>query len=198
MVDPDPIIEKVMNSGHLSVLEHMSFSFAIEGVSRSLLAQLTRHRIASFSVESQRYVSQAGFGYVVPPAIKELGELYERTYAEQMTQISQWYMTWVTLLGNNEKGREDARYVLPNACTTKLVLTMNARELLHFFNLRCCNRAQWEIRALADEMLRQCRDILPQVFEKAGAPCTYGACPEGEKTCGHPRRSENIVEEAHS
>ncbi|MBR5231888.1 MAG: FAD-dependent thymidylate synthase [Clostridia bacterium] len=185
--DQTAFLEKIMESKHLSVLEHASFTFAIEGVSRVLLAQLTRHRIASFSVQSQRYVSLAGenFAYIVPPAIRALGDETVEKYNSQMLQMQQWYIEWQQALGaKGESSNEDARFVLPNACETRLVLTMNTRELLHFFELRCCSRAQWEIRALANEMLRLCKETAPVLFEKAGPGCVRGICPEGEKTCG--------------
>jgi len=185
--DQSAFLEKIMESKHLSVLEHASFTFAIEGVSRVLLAQLTRHRIASFSVQSQRYVSLSGdnFAYIVPPAIKNLGDAALEKYHAQMAQMQQWYIEWQQALGaKGESSNEDARFVLPNACETRLVLTMNTRELLHFFELRCCSRAQWEIRALATEMLRLCKQTAPILFANAGPGCVRGACPEGGKTCG--------------
>ena len=174
-----------MASGHLSVLEHASFTFGVSGVSRALLAQITRHRIASFSVQSQRYVSlEKGFGYIVPPRIRELGEAAVKEFEAQMAQMQAWYQSWQKKLGSGEGSNEDARFVLPNACETHITVTMNARELLHFFSLRCCNRAQWEIRALAREMLRQCKQVSPVIFESAGPGCVRGACPEGAKSCG--------------
>lgn len=176
-----------MASGHMSVAEHASYTFLIEGVSRALLAQITRHRIASFSVQSQRYVAmKGGFPYVIPPSIEALGEDVVEFYKAQMEKISEWYDYWLDVLG--DKGAEDARFVLPNACETNLVLTMNARELDHFFSLRCCNRAQWEIRELADRMLEQCREIEPELFRKAGPGCVRGKCPEGKMSCGRPRK----------
>lgn len=184
--DQKAFLEKIMESGHLSVLEHASFTFAIEGVSRVLLAQLTRHRIASFSVQSQRYVSLADtFAYIVPPAIKNLGEAAEARYHAQMAQMHEWYTQWQQELGaKGESSNEDARFVLPNACETRLILTMNTRELMHFFELRCCSRAQWEIRALATEMLRLCKEKAPVLFANAGPGCLRGGCPEGGKSCG--------------
>ena len=180
-------LQSAIDGGHLSVLEHMNFTFAVSGVSRTLLAQITRHRIASFSVQSQRYVSMgAGFDYVVPPSIEALGEEAAAEFARQMETMGTWYEAWQERLGNaGERSNEDARFVLPNACATRMLLTMNARELLHFFELRCCSRAQWEIRALADEMLRQAKEVAPLLFEKAGASCVAtGRCPEGAMTCG--------------
>ena len=154
--DQTGFVNRIMAMGHESVLEHASFTFAVEGVSRVLLAQLTRHRIASFSVQSQRYVSyEKGFGYIIPPRIAA-----------------------------GEGGNEDARFVLPGACETRLIMTMNVRELRHFFSLRMCERAQWEIRALATEMHRRCMEIAPLLFADAGPGCLRGVCPEGEKTCG--------------
>ena len=184
--DQAAFVRGVMESGHLSTVEHASFTFAVEGVSRSLLAQITRHRIASFSVQSQRYVSmEAGFDYVAPPAIEALGEEALARYHEQMEQMHSWYAQWQRELGGSgEKANEDARFVLPNACATRLLVTMNARELLHFFSLRCCMRAQWEIRALAWEMLEQARRVAPTLFEVAGPGCIGGQCPEGERSCG--------------
>ncbi len=183
--DTGSFLENVMSSGHLSVLEHASFTFFVEGVSRSLLAQLTRHRIASFSVQSQRYVSMAGgFDYVVPPAIKALGEEAVEEYGAQMAQMADWYARWQEKLGGGPSANEDARFVLPNACETRLTMTMNLRELLHFFSLRCCSRAQWEIRAMATEMLRVCRREAPSIFANAGPGCLRSACPEGKRSCG--------------
>ncbi len=184
--DQSAFIEKLMKMGHESVLEHTSFTFGIEGVSRVLLAQLTRHRIASFSVQSQRYVSyENGFGYIIPPSIEALGDEAAEEYRKQMETIEGWYRTWQERLGKEgEKSNEDARFVLPNACETRILMTMNTRELLHFFSLRMCNRAQWEIREMAGQMLRLCLETAPVLFRDAGPACLRGACPEGEKSCG--------------
>lgn len=156
-----------------------------------LLAQLTRHRLASFSVQSQRYVSKANeqgcFSYILPPAIEALGEEAVAEYDRQMMTMQQWYNDWQARLGNaGEASNEDARFVLPNAAETRMVLTMNARELLHFFRMRCCNRAQWEIREMAWKMLELARPTAPYIFADAGAPCIHGVCPEGKMTCGNP------------
>ena len=188
-------IEKLASMGHESPIEHVSFTFAVEGVSRSLLAQITRHRIASFSVRSQRYVNEAGFGYVIPPEIAGL-DVTELAFNEMMADADRNYK-WLTArltekhirsgmakADARKKAQEDARFVLPNACETQMIFTMNARELLHFFGKRCCNRAQWEIRALAEEMLRLCRGVAPHIFAKAGPPCVWGSCPEGGMSCG--------------
>ena len=186
--DQRGFVERVMQRGHLSVTEHASFTFAVEGVSRALLAQLTRHRIASFSVQSQRYVSMAdGFDYVIPPAIEALGEDERQEFIRQMETMHTWYCHWQEKLGGaKESANEDARFVLPNAAATRLVMTMNARELMHFFSLRCCNRAQWEIREMAWKMLELARPTAPYIFVDAGAPCIHDTCPEGKMTCGSP------------
>ena len=183
--DQSAFVQKIMGMGHESVLEHASFTFGVEGVSRVLLAQLTRHRLASFSVQSQRYVSyETGFGYIVPPKIEALGEEACAEYHRQMQQMHEWYCGWQEKLGTGEGSNEDARFVLPGACETRLMMTMNVRELRHFFSLRMCTRAQWEIRALATEMHRLCMEIAPALFADAGSGCLRGACPEGAKSCG--------------
>ncbi len=187
--DQSAFVRKLIEMGHLSPVEHASFTFGIEGVSRSLLAQITRHRIASFSVKSQRYVGEGGaggvFNYIIPPRIAALGESEVREFARQMEQIQQWYDYWLDKLKDyGDSAKEDARFVLPNATETKLVVTMNARELMHFFSIRCCNRAQWEIRRLATEMLRLVRQVAPVLFREAGPRCLVGPCPEGPMSCG--------------
>ena len=183
--DQTDFVHKIMSMGHDSVLEHASFTFGIEGVSRTLLAQITRHRVASFSVQSQRYVSyEKGFSYIVPPKIEALGTDAVAEFERQMDTMHQWYTQWQEKLGAGEGGNEDARFVLPGACETRMMVTMNVRELRHFFSLRMCSRAQWEIRALACEMHRLCMEVAPALFENAGPGCLRGACPEGEKTCG--------------
>lgn len=165
---------------HQSPLEHVSFTFGIEGVSRAMLAQITRHRIASFSVQSQRYVNMDEFGYVIPPSIAANQDALDE-YEHFMDRADLVY----TYLRSSGIPAEDARFVLPNACETRMIVTMNARELLHFFSLRCCKRAQWEIRAVADEMLRLCKEVAPEIFAKAGPGCVRGRCPEGKMGCKH-------------
>lgn len=183
--DVSGFIKKLISLGHLSPIEHASFTFAIEGVSRSLLAQITRHRIASFSVKSQRYVrAEGGFNYIIPPAIQALGKDAVKEFKSQMDTIYSFYEGWLSRLEKGEKGNEDARFVLPNASESKMIVTMNARELLHFFDLRCCNRAQWEIREIAWEMLRLVIQVAPSLFLNAGPSCVGGKCKEGTMTCG--------------
>lgn len=199
-------IKMLVDLGHESPVEHVSFTFGIEGVSRSLLAQITRHRIASFSVQSQRYVREGDFDYVVPPEIAAVPEAM-REFQKAMEESQRHYDEITRLLaekhgktfmenGMNEKEAksaaqkkaiEDARFVLPNACDTKIILTMNVRSLYNFFKLRCCNRAQWEIRALAWEMLRQVRTVAPNLFSNAGPGCLSGSCTEGKMSCGRQK-----------
>ena len=186
--DQTAFVEKLREMGHESVFEHASFTFGIEGVSRVLLAQITRHRQASFSVQSQRYVSyEDGFGYIMPPKIAALGEDAQAEFARQMDTMHLWYTQWQERLGPGEGGNEDARFVLPGACETRMMVTMNVRELRHFFSLRMCSRAQWEIRELATRMHALCMEVAPALFANAGPGCLRGACPEGEKSCGKAR-----------
>jgi thymidylate synthase (FAD) len=175
------LLGKVISSGHHSVLEHASFTFGVEGVSRALLAQLTRHRIASFSVQSQRYVKfKSGVDFVFPSTIKKDKKLLEQ-YNNFLKSTEILYKEFL------DAGipAEDARYILPNAATTQIIITMNARELRHFFSLRCCNRSQWEIKDLACHMLNLVRKEVPLLFEDAGPDCAREGCHE-TFTCGKP------------
>lgn len=177
------LIRKLIAMGHHSPLEHASFTFGIEGVSRALSHQLVRHRIASYSQKSQRYVSERNFAYITPPSISANPEARER-YRKIMHQINRSYQQLAMTVD-----REDARYILPNACATSLVVTMNCRALHNFFRQRCCNRAQWEIRKLAWKMLALVREQAPTIFAKAGARCDVdGICSEGEMSCGRWQR----------
>lgn len=197
-------VRMLASMGHESPIEHVSFTFAVEGVSRALLAQITRHRIASFSVQSQRYVRLDDFQFVIPPEV-EADPQSKALFLEAMRKQGEEYLTLCASLqakhtaellaqGLPEKeavkkaeklANEDARFVLPNACETKMMITMNARELKHFFALRCCNRAQWEIRALAEQMYRLVYPVAPNLFAKAGPACVAaGKCGEGKMSCG--------------
>lgn len=189
--------------GHESPVEHAVFTFGIEGVSRALLAQITRHRIASFSVQSQRYVDKSSFEYITPPEIADIPEALEE-FKAAMEEDARHYERLKSILSSkryqknleagmseeeaekaaNKSANEDARFVLPNACDTRMILTMNVRSLRNFFRLRCCSRAQWEIRELATEMLRLCRNAAPLLFATAGPACLTGKCAEGAFTCG--------------
>lgn len=231
-------VNMLASIGHESPLEHVSFTFAIEGISRVCTHQIVRHRIASYSQQSQRYVKLEQFEYIVPPAIENNPEA-KRIFIETMERDQKAYDELVDLLledilidkhaadygscireilkenpdvapdrskvldlyaekffENYRKAEkqaiEDARYVFPNACETKIVITMNARSLLHFFNVRCCNRAQWEIREMATEMLKECKKIAPALFKKAGPDCVYGKCGEGKMSCKHPRKEDEF------
>ena len=231
-------VNMLASIGHESPLEHVSFTFAIEGISRACTHQIVRHRIASYSQQSQRYVKLEQFEYIIPPAIEKNPEA-KRIFIEAMERDQEAYDELVDLLledilidkhaadygscireilkenpdvvpdrskvlnlyaekffENYRKAEkqaiEDARYVFPNACETKIVITMNARSLLHFFNVRCCNRAQWEIREMATEMLKECKKIAPALFKKAGPDCVYGKCGEGKMSCKHPRKEDEF------
>lgn len=196
-------INMLSDLGHESPIEHVSFTFAVEGVSRALTHQLVRHRIASYSQQSQRYVKLEQFQYIIPENIKDVPEARE-IYIRAMEEDQKTYNTLVELLtkkhikrlideGYDEaKARkmaekmsiEDGRYVFPNACETKIVFTMNARSLMNFFKHRCCNRAQWEIRHMANEMLREVKEVAPALFKNAGPECLNAPCPEGAMSCG--------------
>ena len=201
-------LEKLSNLGHASPLEHASFTFGIEGVSRSFLAQISRHRIASFSVQSQRYVDMDNADHVVPKEIYGAGysavRLYEESvknsfnnYNELKEELTKKYIAeGMKESPAKKKAQEDARYLLPEACCTRMIVTMNARELNHFFNLRCCNRASREIREVAEEMLRLVYPVAPHLFKSAGPSCVCGACPEGNMSCGKAkemREKYNII-----
>ena len=199
----EAFLDKLMSLGHESPVEHASFTFGIEGVSRTLLAQLTRHRIASFSVQSQRYVAKSGFSYITPPEIENCPEAKE-IYLAAMQKNAEDYDAIRNLLiekhtktfmeqGKDEKtaialaekkANEDARFVLPGACDTRIIMTMNTRSLYNFFKLRCCNRAQWEIYEMAWQMLEQVRKVSPLLFRTAGPACVRGGCSEGAMSCG--------------
>jgi len=178
--DIHQFIDKIMSLGHHSVLEHASFTFGVEGISRVTSHQLVRHRVASYSQQSQRYVSHVErFDAVLPPSIATNDEA-KRIFDFTIGVVHQAYKQLV------EMGvqPEDARYLLPNATETKIIITMNARELLHFFKLRCCMRAQWEIRSMAIGMLKLAKQAAPALFDHAGPGCLAGPCPEGDFCCG--------------
>ncbi|MBD3292368.1 MAG: FAD-dependent thymidylate synthase [Armatimonadia bacterium] len=191
--DAAALVRRLNAMGHHSPLEHASFTFYLEGVSRVLTHQLVRHRIASYSQRSQRYVAHDRFDYVVPPQLEGRtvevdGEQVDAVdyFHQTMGTIAEHYAALNDALGRTgERSNEDARYVLPNACETKIFVTMNARELLHFFGERLCRRAQWEIRKVADMMLAAARPVAPAALQNAGPKCVrLGGCPEGRMTCG--------------
>ena len=200
-------LDKLSGLGHASPTEHASFTFGIEGVSRSFLAQSTRHRIASYSVQSQRYVDMSKADMVIPPAIAQDGEAYEAfsqavksakyayghlhhvledTHTYELMRENPNMTEKQARVKDSKMANEDARFILPEACQTRMIVTMNARELNDFFKLRCCNRAQWEIRCVANEMLKLVYPIAPHLFKDAGPGCVAGkGCTEGSMTCGH-------------
>lgn len=200
----DSFVARLGSIGHESPFEHVSFTFGIEGVSRSLTHQLVRHRIgASYSQKSQRYVTEGQFEYIVPPSIENNKEA-EEIFIQAMEEDQKRYDEIVAILTKEhtqtfldsgldekkakrdatKKAIEDARFILPNACETKIVVTMNARALFNFFTLRCCTRAQWEIRELANQMLKCVKEVAPTVFKDCGPSCVRGKCPEGDMSCG--------------
>ncbi len=212
----EQFLDMLTSLGHASPVEHASFTFGIEGISRACSHQLVRHRIASYSQQSQRYVDGTKFEFVTPPEIEKnekAFDAYKRVidlqcdaYAQIRDALVVGYIKEYSkeeLSGTDEeimntfkednkalyssfvkKANEDARFVLPNACTTKLVCTFNVRSLNNFFDHRCCNRAQWEIREVADQMLKLCKEVAPVLFKNSGPRCVRGACPEGAMTCG--------------
>ncbi len=199
-------VEMLSEIGHESPIEHASFTFGIEGVSRALLAQITRHRMASFSVKSQRYVREGSFEYVTPPEIAKIPEaleLYEEIMAEDQKRydalaevLKKKHIETFIAEGKDEKTAqklaekkaiEDARFVLPNSCETQMVMTMNARSLHNFFKHRCCARAQWEIQDVANQMLALVSEVAPNLFKNAGPSCLNGPCPEGKMSCGRAK-----------
>lgn len=187
------LVRMLRQMGHLSPFEHATFTFLLEGVSRALTHQLVRHRIASYSQRSQRYVAHDEFDYIIPPRLQGLRVVWEgqdvdavEFFVETMDVLARRYSALNDALGRaGESSNEDARYLLPNACETKIVVTMNARELLHFFGERLCLRAQWEIRGVAECMLALVKEVAPHLFSGAGPKCVVlGRCPEGKKGCG--------------
>ena len=209
-------IQMLSDLGHGSPVEHASFTFGIEGISRACSHQLVRHRIASYSQQSQRYVDGTKFEFVTPPEIEKNEKAYE-AYKKVIDMQSEAYREIRdTLIAGNirehygkkykgsdkeiieafkkdkkslyssfeKKANEDARFVLPNACTTKIICTFNTRSLDNFFAHRCCNRAQWEIREVAEQMLLECLKVAPHLFSKCGPSCLFGPCPEGRMSCG--------------
>lgn len=184
----EKLLKKLMQLGHESPMEHASFTFAVEGISRACSHQLVRHRIASYSQQSQRYVDSADFNYVIPPSIKKDSEAKEK-FENIMGKIGEAYEELKEIAP-----KEDARFVLPNAGETKIILTMNARSLKNFFKHRTCTRAQWEIRDLAQRMLDICKETSPILFEEMGPDCiTEGICPEGTMNCGYWKNIDNAM-----
>lgn len=175
----EKFLGKILKMGHLSVLEHASMTFGVDGISRATSHQLVRHRLASYSQQSQRYVTFSSPEFVTPPTIAN-NPARKKRFDDAVAEIYALYGKLV----DEGVPPEDARYLLPNASCTKIIITMNCRELLHFFSLRCCERAQWEIRAMATEMLKLAKTKASVIFKDAGPSCASGPCAEGEMTCG--------------
>jgi thymidylate synthase (FAD) len=183
------LLKQLQENGHDSPIEHVTFTFGVEGVSRALTHQLVRHRIASYSQQSQRYVKMGGFKAVTPPTVAQNPEALA-TYNQVIKAIETAYNKLLTV----GIPAEDARFVLPNACESKIVVTMNARSLLHFLEIRTCSRAQWEIRRLALEMRKLVREAAPLLFHLSGPSCeTRGYCREGKMSCGRAPVLEQLI-----
>ena len=199
----EKFLNMLVSMGHESPVEHVSFTFAVEGISRACSHQVVRHRIASFSQQSQRYVKLDQFEYITPPEIEKndrAKEIFQRAmqedqkhYDDIVEALFEKHYGELLDAGKSEKQAksmaekqaiEDARYVFPNACETKMVLTMNARSLMNFFKHRCCERAQWEIREMATQMLKEAKKVAPILFSQIGPPCLKGSCKEGNLSCG--------------
>lgn len=202
--DINKFLDRLTNLGHYSPFEHASFTFVIEGISRTCSHQIVRHRIASYSQQSQRYVDlQDTIKIIIPKEIENDEKIKER-YINSIMQDYDAYVEIIARLTDKyiksgmkesmakKKALEDARFALPNACETKMVMTMNARSLMNFFEKRCCNRAQWEIKEVADQMLDLVLEVAPLLFAKAGAKCTFGVCPEGQMSCGQTQEPREI------
>lgn len=184
------LIRFLIKAGHHSAIEHASFTFIVDGISRACSHQLVRHRLASYSQQSQRYVEyKRNLEYVIPQSIKDKKDLSQKfeEFQQQSFNLYKYFL-------KNKISSEDARYVLSNAFPTQIIITMNARELLHLFTLRCCERAQWEIREMAYRMLNKVKEVAPTIFEHAGPPCFRGRCPEGEMMCKNPPKEDEILE----
>jgi len=206
-------VNMLASIGHESPMEHASFTFAVEGISRACSHQLVRHRIASYSQKSQRYVNENGFEYITPPEVAAVPEA-NAEFEKQMNAVAESYEKIADILTKKhyedfmdqgfsekeslskarKKANEDARFILPNACETKIIVTMNIRSLLNFFKHRCCNRAQWEIREMAIKMYKICYDIAPSIFKNAGPSCCSGQCTEGKMSCLNSKEVRSFFE----
>ena len=184
------LIRFLIKAGHHSAIEHASFTFIVDGISRACSHQLVRHRLASYSQQSQRYVEyKRNLEYVTPQSIKDKKDLSQKfeEFQQKSFNLYKYFL-------KNKISSEDARYVLSNAFPTQIIITMNARELLHLFTLRCCERAQWEIREMAYKMLNKVKKVAPTIFEHAGPSCFRGRCPEDEMMCKNPPKEDEILE----
>lgn len=181
------LVKNILNLGHYSVLEHVSFTFSISGISRVTTHQLVRHRVGcSYSQRSQRYIEEDNFSFIIPPSIKERPELLAK-YTQAMENLNRLYEEFAEIVP-----KEDARYLLPQAIESNIIVTYSLRALLHFIELRTCKRAQWEIQILAWRMLKEAKKVAPLLFEDAGPGCLRGGCPEGKMSCGEPYLTNDI------
>ncbi len=181
------MVKKIISLGHYSVLEHVSFTFALSGISRVTTHQLVRHRVGcSYSQRSQRYIKEDNFSFIIPPSIKERPDLLNK-YTQAMENLNSLYEEFAAIIP-----KEDARYLLPQAIESKIIVTYSLRALLHFITLRSCKRAQWEIQILAWRMLKEAKKVAPLLFEDAGPGCLRGGCPEGKMSCGDPYLTNDI------
>lgn len=188
------------SGGDFKSLEHATFTFLIEGISRAYSYQLVRHSMASSSLQSHKYITRDRFDFIIPESIETSDvEIYDNVFPEYDDgdiPLGECYRRLMELIGDFygrlvEEGisEEDARYVLPNACCTNLVIIMNACELKHFFSLRCCEKAQWEIKQVAEKMLARVKEVAPSLFEDAGAQCkALGYCPEANGCGRYPKK----------
>lgn len=179
------LIREIIRSGHHSVLEHASFTFGIEGISRVTTHQLVRHRIASYSQQSLRWVNAKNISIIIPPSIQQNSEAL-KLFNEAIEKSKEIYNKLLDL----GIPKEDARFIIPQGVSSMIVVTMNARELLHFFKVRLCNRAQWEIRELAKKMLEEVRRVAPIIFEVVGPPCVVDKMCREKNPCSQPLRGE--------
>ena len=172
------LLRQLLSSGHLSPFEHASFTFAIEGISRVASHQLVRHRLASYTQQSQRYVSLKKLDYATPPSIA-----HRRRETEYRKAVEAAYRLYCEMI-EADVPAEDARYILPQAIHTQLAMTMNARELMHACSLRLCLRAQWEIVQLFQQVRDEVQKVAPLIGEELNPKCySLGYCDESE-TCG--------------
>lgn len=182
----EKLLSRIIEEGHWSVLEHASFTFGIEGISRACSHQLVRHRLASYSQQSQRFANESGFNYIIPPKIKQEKKALEKF--EKFIEESRKNYSELIELGIP---KEDSRFVLPNACETRIAVTMNARALYNFFERRLCTRAQWEIRILANAMKKELVKVAPLLFKNVDAICErLGYCPEKESCGRYPLKKD--------
>lgn len=190
-IKPDEYLAAIVKSGHLSIIEHNVFVFYVSGLSRVTSHQLVRKRIASFSQQSQRYVNAENFDYITPEKIKNSD--FHKDYTRIVKETHELYQKMV----DNGINKEDARYILPNATSTQMIVSMNAHALIDLLVRRLCIRSQWEIQELAERMLEEVTKVAPTIFRNLGAFCDfYGYCPENSHSCGKSPTIDELREKA--